>query len=193
MKHMDNKQMKRYNITFILKTGDEQLVTTYGKSQQKAVQNAILSVDIDDLEHLTLKNGVFHDEFGEIQDQIDGKYEKNSVLVYVGGGIPIVIANSNIYIDEIEPTREAVSIKRGDFVEFQIATAGALLTFGGIAWRRFENQHGKGWVLLDENQPSKNSTVYDANIFAVNRTTVEYDEQTRELFRTVWNDEEETA
>ena len=189
-----SQYLNQYQITFILKgRDDEQVITAYGKNQQEALQYAIRSVDLDELEHLTLKNGVFVDEFGEIQEQLTGKYEKDSALLYVGGGVPIVVANSNIYIDEKRPTKKTVNIERGDLVEFQVATSGVVYSFGGVAWLRFENQHGKGWVLLDENNPSKNASVYDANIVAVNRITVEYDEDTQELTRTVFNGEEETA
>ena len=189
-----SQYLNQYQITFILKgRDDEQVVTAYGKNQQEAVQNAIRSIDLNELEHLTLKNGVFFDEFGEIQEQLTGKYEKNSVLLYVGGGVPIVVSYSNIYIDETRPTKKPVNIERGDLVEYQIDTAGVSFSFGGVAWLRFENQHGKGWVLLDENNPSKNASVYDANIIAVNRITVEYDEDTQELTRTVWHGEEATA
>ena len=64
-----SQYLNQYQITFILKErDDEQVVTAYGKNQQEALQNAIRSVDINELEHLTLKNGVFVDEFGETQD-----------------------------------------------------------------------------------------------------------------------------
>lgn len=185
-------KMKHYSITFILKNGDEQVLTSYAENQQTALQNVIRLVDLDELEHLTLKNGVFFDEYGEIHERLEGKYEKNSALLYVGGSVPIVVANSNIYIDETPLKKEVVTVKRGDFVEFQVKSA-SLFQYGGIAWLRFENQHGKGWVLLDENNPSQNASVYDANIFAVNRVEVEYNENTQELTRTVWNDEEATA
>lgn len=188
-----SQYLNQYQITFILKGRDEQVITAYGKNQQEALQNAIRSVDLDELEHLTLKNGVFVDEFSEIQEQLTGKYEKNSALLYVGGGVPIVVSNSNIYIDEKRPTKKAVTIERGNFVEYEVPSVGASYTNGGVAWLRFENQHGKGWVLLHPNRPSENYSVYDANIIAVNRFTVEYDEDTQELTRTVFNGEEATA
>jgi hypothetical protein len=176
----------------MLNTREEQVITAYGKDTQEALLNAIKSVNLDELDHLTVSNGAYVDNYGQIYDGLPKQYQ-NSTLLHVGGGIPIVIANADIYIDEIEPTRETVEIKRGDLVEFSVQTPYHKYNGGGVAWRRFENQHGRGWVLLHQNNPTQNMTVYDANIYAVERVTVEYDEQTRELFRTVWNDEEAGA
>ena len=181
--------MKQFKITFMLNTREEQVITAYGNDRKEALQNAIRTVHLDELDHLTLKNGVLYDNHGESYDDLPEQY-RNSTLLYIGAGFPVIVANSDIYIDEIEPTRETVEIKRGDFVEYETPTPyGHAYRNGGVAWLRFENQHGRGWVLLHQNKPSENYSVYDANINAVNRYTVEYDEQTRELYRTVWSEE----
>lgn len=186
--------MKKYNITFQQTNGDEQVTTAYANDQRTALQNAIGSVNLDDLEYLTLKNGMFFDKWGEIYETLPSRFVKNSELLYIGGGLPVVVSYSDIYIDEIPLKTEIVEIKRGDLVEYSVPTKGMDYVGGGVAWLRFQNQFGKGWVLLDQNNPSKNYSVYDANIYAVNRSAVTYQEGLNELVRTVWwDDEEETA
>lgn len=184
--------MKRFKITFMLNTGDEQVVTAYGNDANEALLNAVAKVDLDELDHLIVKNGILYDNHGESYDDLPEQY-RSSRMLHVGGGIPIIIAYSDIYIDEIELTTETVEIQRGDFVEFSVQTPYHKYNGGGVAWRRFENQHGRGWVLLHQNNPSQNMTVYDPFIYAVERVTVEYDHKTREHFRTVWSDEEAGA
>lgn len=180
--------MKQFKITFMLNTRDEQVVTAYGNDAGEALLHALKAVNLDELDHLTLKNGAYFDNYGEMYDGLPKQYQ-NSTLLHVGGGIPVVIANADVYIDELEPIKKTVTIKRGDLVEFEVQTPHHKYSGGGVAWRRFENQHGTGWVLLHQNNPSQSMTVYDANIYAVERVTVEYDKQTRELFRTVWSEE----
>lgn len=184
--------MTKYKITFILNNRDEQVITTYAGNTQTALQNAIRSIDLEELDHWTLSNGIFVDKFDEVHYDLHDEYI-NSTRLFVGGGFVIVVPDSSIYIDEFELIKKPVAIKRGDFIEYTVPTAGMDYIGGGVAWFRFKNQFGSGWVLVNENNPSQNASVYDEHIYAVDRITVEYNKATNEHVRIIWNDENEEA
>lgn len=176
----------------MLNTRDEQVISTFAPTEAQAIQNALYCINLDELDHWTLDRGVFVDGTGETHYDLHDEY-MNSVPLFSTGGASIVVPSSSIYIDKIEIIKQPVTIRRGDLIDYLIPWKGGEFDGRGVAWSKFQTQHGTGWVLVDENNPSKNASIYEQNITAVDRVIVEYNEDTNELFRNIWDDDNEEA